>query len=254
MNDLVVTTEETTALALPPRRELTPAIWQMISGMAPVMYKSRLFGVISQDAAAAIMLKGYELGLSITASFEFINVVQGRPGLSPRGALALMHNHPDIESVIVKRLADGTQYVGHECTIRRRTGFEYTARFTMADARLAGLVKNDSGWEHYPENMCLWRAVGFAADVACPDITAGMTAIMKMPEALGVELSQSGEILPYPTSTPAGPSIQEETPAVSLELLLTRFGPEAIMSANDGKIPATQDEVNAVAGKLGASS
>jgi hypothetical protein len=70
------------------QRELTPQVWQMISQMAPVMWKSRLFGVVSQEAAAAIMLKGYELGLSVTASFEFIHVIQGKPGLSPRGALA----------------------------------------------------------------------------------------------------------------------------------------------------------------------
>jgi len=243
-------------------RELTPQIWQMISSMAPVMFKSRLFGVISQEAAAAIMLKGYELGLSITASFEFINVVQGRPGLSPRGALALMHTHPDIESVEVRRIVDGTQYIGHECTIRRRGGFEHTARFTLEDARKAGLVKSDSGWEKYPENMCMWRAVGFAADVACPDITAGMTAIMKMPEALGVELNQSGEIVeqrsntypPTPSPTPyGGESGGRGEPRVTLEELLTQYGPEAIMVANGGKIPATQDEVNLVAGKLGTA-
>lgn len=257
MSEMTVV-EGHTSLVLRPERELTPQIWQMISSMAPVMFKSRLFGVISQEAAAAIMLKGYELGLSITASFEFINVVQGKPGLSPRGALALMHTHPDIENVEVRRIANGTQYVGHECTIRRRGGFEYTARFTLEDARKAGLVKSDSGWEKYPENMCMWRAVGFAADVACPDITAGMTAIMKMPEALGVELGQNGEILQVEYRNdppPAGyQAASNQSPASqTLEELLTRHGPEAIMVANGGKIPATQDEVNLVAEKLGTA-
>lgn len=221
------------------QRELTPQIWQMISQMAPVMWKSRLFGVVSQEAAAAIMLKGYELGLSVTASFEFIHVIQGKPGLSPRGALALLHSHPDIEKVEIKRLTkeDGS-YLGHSCTIKRKSGFEYTAQFTLEDAKRAGLVKPDSGWTKYPEQMCMWRAVGFAADVAAPDITAGMTTIMKMPEELGVAITDSGEVIDV-QAVPAKPQI-------TLDQLLEQFDAEAIMTANGGKIPATQEEVEMV--------
>lgn len=221
------------------QRELTPQIWQMISQMAPVMWKSRLFGVVSQDAAAAIMLKGYELGLSITASFEFIHVIQGKPGLSPRGALALLHSHPDIEKVEIKRLTkeDGS-YLGHSCTIKRKNGFEYTAQFTLEDAKRAGLVKPDSGWIKYPEQMCMWRAVGFAADVAAPDITAGMTTVMKMPEELGVAITDTGEVIDV-QAVPAKPQI-------TLDQLLEQFDAESIMTANGGKIPATQEEVEHV--------
>lgn len=220
------------------QRELTPQIWQMISQMAPVMWKSRLFGVVSQEAAAAIMLKGYELGLSVTASFEFIHVIQGKPGLSPRGALALLHSHPDIEKVEIKRLTEDGSYLGHSCTIKRKSGFEYTAQFTLEDAKRAGLVKPDSGWTKYPEQMCMWRAVGFAADVATPDITAGMTTIMKMPEELGVAITDSGEVIDVQT-VPVKPQI-------TLDQLLEQFDPAAIMEANGGKIPATQEEVEMV--------
>lgn len=237
--------EETTTAIVPlTHRELTPQIWQMISQMAPVMWKSRLFGVVSQDAAAAIMLKGYELGLSVTASFEFINVIQGKPGLSPRGALALLHSHPDIDKVEIKRLVRDGSYLGHSCTIRRKNGFEYTAQFTLDDAKRAGLIKPDSGWTKYPEQMCMWRATGFAADVAAPDITAGMTTIMKMPEDLGVAINDNGEIIDIQPS--------ETKPKITLDQLLEQFDPEAIMAANDGKIPATQEEVEKVYDKLRA--
>jgi hypothetical protein len=47
------------------------------------MHQARLFGVNNAEQAMAIMLKGYELGLGLTASFEFVQVVQGRPALSP---------------------------------------------------------------------------------------------------------------------------------------------------------------------------
>lgn len=237
--ELQQTVQESSSLALSSKRELTPQVWTMIRDMAPVMHQSRLFGVSSMEAAAAIMLKGYELGLSVTASFEFIHVIQGKPGLSPRGALALLHSHPDIEKVEIKRLTkeDGS-YLGHSCTIRRRSGFEYTAQFTLEDAKRAGLVKPDSGWTKYPEQMCMWRAVGFAADVATPDIIAGMTTIMKMPEELGMAITDSGEVIDV-QAVPAKPQI-------TLDWLLEQFDAEAIMTANGGKIPATQEEVEMV--------
>jgi hypothetical protein len=237
--------ENQNALALASNREMTPQVWTMIKEMAPVMHQARLFGVSSMEQAAAIMLKGHELGLGLTASFEFIQVIQGKPGLIPRGALALLHSSPLIEKIEVHKLEKNGAFHGYECTMKRVNGFEHTARWTMDDARRANLVKPDSGWANYPENMCLWRAVGFAADVVAPDVTAGMTGLMKMPEQYGVALSEGGDVIDAvskPTPTPS--------PAFSLDDLLGMFTCEQIMAANDGKIPGTDEEVQAVANKL----
>ncbi len=238
-------------------RELTPNIWQMINEMAPVMHQSRLFGVASKEAAAAIMLKGYELGLSITASFEFVQVVEGKPSLSPRGALALLHNSPEITKLEVTRLESNGAFVGYACRMERCNGFSYMARYTMEDAQRAGLLKPQSGWAKYPENMCMWRAIGFCADVVAPDITAGMTALMKMPEQYGVAVSQEGEIIDMTLQAPepAPASTEQPKPAVTLkpwtlEDMLAQWTAEQIIVANDGKIPGTTEECNAVAAKL----
>jgi hypothetical protein len=248
----------TTSLALSGARELTPSHWQMFREMAPVMHRSRLFGVSSEEATVAIMLKGYELGLSITASFEFVQVIEGKPTLSPRGALALLHNSPEIELIEVKRLENNNAFVGYQCHMKRRNGFEFTSRFTLDDARRAGLTKARGAWEAYPENMCLWRAIGFAADMVAPDITAGMTALMKMPEQYGVGLSEAGDVIDI-TPTPAPVSAATPTPApapvpaITLDELLERWTAEQILVANEGKIPGTDDELRAVAAKLGAA-
>lgn len=244
---------ENKAIVLSTQRELTPQTWQMLKDLAPVMHQSRLFGVSSPDQAAAIMLKGYELGLSITASFELVQVIQGRPALSPRGAMALLHNNPEIEQIKVTRLTDNKgAFLGYDCYMKRRNGFEYTARWTMDDARKAGLIKPDSGWEKYPENMCMWRAIGFCADVVAPDITAGMTGLMKMPEQYGVALDAQGDVIDV---TPSDPITVAESKApaevtFTLEELCDTFGAEAILAVNEGKIPQTDDEVQAVAKKL----
>lgn len=241
---------EPASLILSNERFVMPSTLDMFDRLAPVLARSRLLGVMRAEEAYAIMLKGYEIGLSITASFEFVQVIQGKPSLSPRGAMALLLNNNAMEKPIINRLADakGT-FLGYECTMTRRdNGFTYTAKFTMEMAMKAGLVKADSGWAKYEENMCLWRAVGFAADVVAPDITAGMTTLMKMPEHYGVNLTEAGDVVDV---TPI--QSQPVTVSRSMNDLLSKWTPEQILTANDGKIPAISEEVEAVWQKLEAA-
>ncbi len=224
--------------AIVTRQTLTPQIWQMIDAIAPAMHASRLFGVNSKEQAAAIMLKGYELGFSLSASFEFIQVIQGKPTLKPIGHLALILNNPELDGIKIDDKPDS-------CTVwmKRKNGVEYTTTFTLDDAKRAGLVKPDSGWEKYPANMLRWRTIGYCADVVFPDVGAGM----KRSDELGAEITPEGDVIEGSWRTPP-----VEFPNQSLEQLLTLYGPEQVMEANGGKVPATPEEVEAVARKLEA--
>lgn len=247
MNTEIITAPQSAPLAIQTAatRTLTPAIWHMINEMAPVMYKAHLFGVTNEAQAAAIMLKGYELGLSMTASFEFVQVIQGKPALSPRGAMALLLSNPLVKSVTMTRLDDGKgKFIGYECRMERSNGFNFIGRFTLEDANRAGLMKPDSGWAKYPENMCLWRAVGFAADVVFPDVTAGMTTLMKAPEMYGVALTEGGDVI---DATPATVNTDP------LQDLITQYGAETILQVCGG-IPTTQDEIEVARMKLEQAS
>lgn len=235
--------------ALAVRKEVAPAEWEMINQIAPVMHASRLFGVTSPAAAAAIMLKGRDLGLSLTGSFDLIHVIDGKPGLSPRGALAILHSSPDIARIAINRMVDDKgNYTGHECTIERKNGFSYTARYTLKDAEKASLIKAGSGWSKYPENMCLWRAVGFAADVAAPDIIGGM----KTADQFGAELTATGDVIPGQWAdvedTPgalAGDYDESTDAALAAQALVNEYGAEAVLAANGNAIPTTFEEVDA---------
>lgn len=215
----------TTALTI---RQVTPDVWRMIETIAPAMHESRLFGVTSKHQAAAIMLKGYELGFSLTASFEFIHTVQGKPTLSPRGHLALILGNPEFDGIKVEE-SNGT------CSVwmKRRNGFEHTITFSLEDAKRAGVVKSDSGWEKYPSNMLRWRTIGFCADVVFPDVGAGM----KRADEFGANITPDGDVIEgdwqHTTYT--------EQP---------QFTPEQIMQANDGRIPASDEELKAAIEKL----
>jgi len=234
---------ETKALAI---RQLTPAIWELIQAVAPAMHQSRLFGVKSTDQAMAIMLKGYELGLGLAASFEFIQVIQDKPTLSPRGALALIHQSGELTHITISDKPD-------ECFVamERRSGFRYQLLWTMDDARKAGLIKPNSAWETYGPNMLRWRCIGFVADVVFPDILGGL----KRADEFGAVINTQGDVIDVAPSPPPQPEhafIPQQ--AWSLEQLVDRHGAEAVMSAAGGIIPATEEELAEVAEKLEAQN
>jgi len=233
-------TYETTALV--PYQSLTPATWQMIMSVAEPIHKSRLFGTSSPEQAAATMLKGYEMGLSLTSSFELIHVIQGKAGLSPRGALALIQQSPLCARLEIEDQNDdkGNPWACR-VTMERTNGFSYTTTVTMADAERAGLVKKGSGWENWPANMLRWRAVGFCADVVFPDVIGGM----KRFDELGADLDQGGEIVhedPWNVvsmSTPPEPT----EPRIDMGYLVDNWGVEKILEMSGGNIPSTQADI-----------
>lgn len=254
IKDREITTASQAESALMSTREMSMGVWHMINTVANDVYRSRLFPVSSPQQAAAIMLKGYEIGLGLMASFEFVQVVKGHVGLSPKGALALLHNSPKIASIKLTRLTDErNRFVGYECTMKRAdNGFSHTERWTLDDAVRAGLMKPDSNWEKYPENMCKWRVVGFTSDIVAPDVTAGMVDFMIRPEQFNIRVDNEGNIIESSVvvETSVKSSSDPEQPSVTLEQLLEQYTAEQILQANSGTIPGTSQELEQVTNYL----
>lgn len=231
------------------REALTPQLWEMISNIAPAMHKSRLFGATSPEAAMAIMLKGHELGLGLTASFEFVQVVEGRPALSPRGALALIQGSPLLAGLKIEDQKDSQgKPMGCRVWMKRTNGFEYEVTWTMTEAIAAGVVKPGSGWSTYPANMLRWRAVGFCADVVFPDVLGGM----RRADELGANIGPNGDVIEGVWA----PIVNDTSVPIKATLadVVERYGADAVMAAYGGLIPGTEDEVAAIAEKLEAAS
>jgi hypothetical protein len=262
-------------------RTLNMTTWETILSVAPVAMASRLFGVATKEQAAAIMLKGYELGLGLSASFEFIHVIDGKPSISPKGMMALIHNSGQLAAMDVQEGVDKSGKPS-ACTVmmRRTNGFEHTITFTMEDAKTAGLIKPKGGWVKYPANMLRWRAIGFCADVVFPDLIGGMYR----PEELGATVDAEGDViegqawvqppeppsrkppepasvetvvvqLPSdpetpPESTPEAPSPTEAIPTPTLADLIAKYGVDAIMAANSNTPPASDADLVRIAGIL----
>lgn len=232
----------TTALAAS-KPQITQNEFQMIMQLAPTMHAARLFGTKSPEQAAAIMIKGYELGFSLTASFENIHVIEDKPSLSPKGALAMILNSPECAGIKITEDAKG-------CTVwmKRRNGFEYTTTFTLEDAKRADLVKPKSGWEKYPANMARWRAVGYCADVVFPDIIGGT----KRADEYGADLTPDGDVIEGSWSvgsqqaTGVSTATVSQKPILTIQSLLATYTPQQIMAANGGTIPGTPEQCQKV--------
>jgi len=158
---------------------------------------------------------GSEIGLSPMQSLQNIACINGRPAIWGDAALAVAMASPVCESVFENIEGDGEQMVA-TCIAKRR-GYERptVVRFSVADAKKAGLWGKSGPWTNYPRRMLQLRARGFALRDAFPDVLKGLVT--------------AEEAQDYPT-TPATPEpvvvrpkFDEPAPAAEHEEKADRF-------------------------------
>ncbi len=140
------------------------------------------------EACLLAIQHGAELGLSPMQSLQSIAVVNGRPSVYGDTALAVCKGSPVCEWVRERIEGDGDAMVAI-CEAKRRGDAEpVVSRFTMADAKRAGLAGKSGPWTQYPRRMLQMRARGFALRDAFPDLLHGLVT--------------AEEAQDYPTPTP----------------------------------------------------
>ena len=117
---------------------------------------------------------GSEVGLSPMQSLQSIAVINGRPTIWGDAALALVQSSPVCEYVREYIEGDGDAMTA-VCEAKRR-GYPAptVSRFSMADAKRAGLAGKSGPWSQYPGRMLALRARGFALRNAFADALRGL--------------------------------------------------------------------------------
>ena len=117
---------------------------------------------------------GSEVGLSPMQSLQSIAVINGRPTIWGDAALALVQSSPVCEYVKEYTEGQGDNHTA-VCEAKRR-GYPAptVSRFSMADAKRAGLAGKTGPWSQYPERMLALRARGFALRNAFADALRGL--------------------------------------------------------------------------------
>jgi hypothetical protein len=117
---------------------------------------------------------GSEIGLSPMQSLQNIACINGRPAIWGDAALAVAMASPVCEYVREQIEGDG-EAMAATCEAKRR-GYEKptVARFSVVDAKKAGLWGKSGPWTQYPRRMLQLRARGFALRDAFPDVLKGL--------------------------------------------------------------------------------
>jgi hypothetical protein len=117
---------------------------------------------------------GSEVGLSPMQSLQSIAVINGRPTIWGDAAMALVQSSPVCEYIKEYVEGDGDALVA-VCEAKRRGYPSPTVvRFSVADAKKAGLWGKSGPWQQYPARMLTLRARGFALRNAFADALRGL--------------------------------------------------------------------------------
>lgn len=144
--------------------------WQMIREQAAVLVTTGFLpkSITSPEQAMAIILTGRELGIGPMAALQGIDVIQGKPSISPQLMLAMVNGTGQVEDIKVETGVDGATV-----TIKRKGRSAYTTTFGPKEARAMALDGKDN-YKKQPAVMYQWRAIGANLRVTFPDVIKGM--------------------------------------------------------------------------------
>lgn len=164
------------------------------STMVPKAYQNK-----PEDVLVAVQW-GYELGLAPLQALQNIATINGKPSVYGDAAMALVQNSPVCEDVKEYFEGEGTSNPIAVCVAKRKNRTEVISKYSVEDAKRAGLWNKQGPWTQYPKRMLQMRARGFALRDAFPDVLKGL---------ITVEEAQD-----YPDDTPVAqaPQIKHANP------------------------------------------
>jgi hypothetical protein len=141
------------------------------SNMVPKQYMGK-----PQDIMVCIQW-GMEMGLAPMQALQNIAVINGKPSVYGDAMMALVQASPVCEGVEESIEDEGTPNPVAVCVARRKGRAPVTVRFSVEDAKRAGLWGKQGPWQAYPKRMLQMRARGFALRDAYPDVLKGLISV-----------------------------------------------------------------------------
>lgn len=158
--------------AVPYEQQLQPdnltAAWKL-SG---ALFESRLYHRFGTRAAIfAVIIRGREMGLTALTSLDMFHVVEGKPSASAVLLISRAKAHPDCEYF---RFIGGDRTYAEYETKSRQNPEPTRFRYTIDDAKLAGVIKAGSNWEKRPAEMLRKTAAVQLARIEYPEALGGL--------------------------------------------------------------------------------
>ncbi len=194
-----------------PQPSVSMQDWEVMRSQAAMLVTTGFLpsSIKTPEQAVAIILLGRELGIPTMAALGTINVIQGKPAVSPQLMLALIYRSKLHEIIDVEEETETRCVV----LMKRKGQPEHRETFTIEDARkitttewvdgkkTQSVLADKYNWRSMPKTMLKWRAIAACARVVFPDVVLGLYT----PEEMGanVEVSDEGEMQVLPDPTPA---------------------------------------------------
>jgi hypothetical protein len=141
------------------------------SSMVPKAYQGK-----PQDILVAVHW-GMELGLAPMQALQNIAVINGKPSVYGDAMMALVQASPVCEDIEEYFEGEGTPNPVAVCVAKRKGRKPVTVKFSVEDAKRAGLWNKAGPWSAYPKRMMQMRARGFALRDAFSDVLKGFVII-----------------------------------------------------------------------------
>lgn len=213
-----------------------------MASQALAFAQSGLFPTVKTQSQAVVkMLAGRELGFGPWASMANVHIITTNKGTSiqigSKLLAAAVLRHPRYDYRIL-------EHDNEKCEIQFYVDGEArtpTSIFTIADARLQGLVKDGSNWKKIPRNMVFARAMSNGVTWHCPDVVGGMPVYTEGDEIEDeIEIRASGRVA----------DLEPDEILVEAEVVDPGPAPEPATPAEPSAPPASQGQQATIAGIL----
>lgn len=196
---------------------------EMLSGssMVPKAYQGK-----PQDVLVCVQW-GYEMGLAPMQALQNIAVINGKPSVYGDAMMALVQASPVCEDIEEYIENEGTTNPIAVCVAKRKGRKPVVAKFSVEDAKRAGLWGKGGPWTAYPKRMLQMRARGFALRDAFPDVLKGMITAEEAQD-------YPDEAKPVPVAKPANPLDLVAKPVEIIEA--KTIEPDPVLDAIDDAI------------------
>ncbi len=173
--------------------------WQVMRSQADVLVKSGFLppAINTPEKALAVMQKGRELGIGPMEAISSINVIQGKPSVSPQLMLALARRTGELSDMKMEATDKGATV-----TITRKGQSPYSTSFGPAEATALGLMTKDN-YKKQAGVMFQWRALAQNLRITFPDAISGLYTADEMTQGDETTITTRGPVaMPKPIQKP----------------------------------------------------
>lgn len=218
------------------------------AGMAPK-------GLDTPEKAMVAIMHGMEVGFTPMAALQSIAVVNGRPAIWGDGAIGLVQASGLMESI--RETADGEgDAKTATCVVKRKGNPDpIIGKFSVADARKAGLWGKAGPWTQYPDRMLQMRARGFALRDGFSDVLRGLGIAEEVQDTPMRDITPAEPTIAarFKSTAPASVTdgregfsavhVEEQTNALSSAAIVEEYDPETGEVPQQGAHTSPQEDV-----------